>query len=175
MDILLESEHIVATTALTFLYTIFILLGRQDRSMRETKRTMTVIEDQLKVYISWKFIVSAVSGFIIGVTLSHLGIDLAAVFGLLTVSAHPNSLCAALMARSKPQKPNRLSKIVDMLCAVLLELHPDGRAAGGGAAAAAPHLPRAPRSDDHAPSAGLPHPLRPTGRGDERRRAARVW
>ena len=88
MDILLESEHIVATTALTFLYTIFILLGRQDRSMRETKRTMTVIEDQLKVYISWKFIVSAVSGFIIGFTLSHLGIDLAAVFGLLTVSAH---------------------------------------------------------------------------------------
>ena len=69
--------------------------------MRETKRTMTVIEDQLKVYISWKFIVSAVSGFIIGFTLSHLGIDLAAVFGLLTVSAHPNSLCAALMARSQ--------------------------------------------------------------------------
>ena len=101
MDILLESEHIVATTALTFLYTIFILLGRQDRSMRETKRTMTVIEDQLKVYISWKFIVSAVSGFIIGFTLSHLGIDLAAVFGLLTVSAHPSSLCAALMARSQ--------------------------------------------------------------------------
>ena len=102
MDILLESEHIVATTALTFLYTIFILLGRQDRSMRETKRTMTVIEDQLKVYISWKFIVSAVSGFIIGFTLSHLGIDLAAVFGLLTVSAHPkHSFCAALVARSQ--------------------------------------------------------------------------
>ena len=174
MDILLESEHIVATTALTFLYTIFILLGRQDRSMRETKRTMTVIEDQLKVYISWKFIVSAVSGFIIGVTLSHLGIDLAAVFGLLTVSAHPNSISAQLSwPEVRPQKPN--SNRLTVLCAVLLELHPDGRAAGGGAAAAAPHLPRAPRSDDHAPSAGLPHPLRPTGRGDERRRAARVW
>jgi AI-2 transport protein TqsA len=84
IDILLESEHLLATTALTFLYTIFILLGRQDRTAREANRTLVVIEDQLQVYLSWKFLVSAVSGTVIGVTLGQLGIDLAAVFGILT-------------------------------------------------------------------------------------------
>jgi AI-2 transport protein TqsA len=84
IDILLESEHLLATTALTFLYTIFILLGRQDRTVRETNRTLVVIEDQLQVYLSWKFLVSAISGAVIGVTLGQLGIDLAAVFGILT-------------------------------------------------------------------------------------------
>ena len=49
IDILLTSEHLLATTALTFLYTIFILLGRQDRTVREANRTLVVIEDQLQV------------------------------------------------------------------------------------------------------------------------------
>jgi hypothetical protein len=66
IDILMESEHVLTTTALTFLYTIFILLGRQDRTVRETKKTLVVIEDQLQVYLSWKFVVSAISGTVIG-------------------------------------------------------------------------------------------------------------
>lgn len=84
LDILMESEHVLTSLALTFLYSIFILLGRQDRTVREANRTLVMIEDQLQVYLSWKFVVSAVSGSVIGVTLSQLRIDLAAVFGLLT-------------------------------------------------------------------------------------------
>ena len=109
IDVLLESEHALTTTALTMLYTVFILLGRQDRSEREKQQasappihtttrfsgmfvrpcvwcfqTLVVIEDQLQVYLSWKFVVSAVSGAVIGLTLGRLEIDLAAVFGLLT-------------------------------------------------------------------------------------------
>ena len=45
---------------------------------------MAAIEQQLKTYITWKFIVSAVVAVLVGATLHQLSIDLAALFAILT-------------------------------------------------------------------------------------------
>ena len=79
-NLILESEQVMVKSSLTLLYTVFILMGRQSRDERTSKRTLTVIEEQLRVYISWKFIVSAAVAVLHGMCLSLLRIDLAALF-----------------------------------------------------------------------------------------------
>eukprot|EP01043_Picozoa_sp_COSAG02_P024552 COSAG02_NODE_1345_length_13143_cov_61.223091_7_plen_230_part_00 len=81
---LLESVAGAAGTgALIMMYVIFILLGRQARGQRKGRKVTYAVEHQLKVYVSWKFIISAVTGILIGTTLSLLHCDLAALFGFL--------------------------------------------------------------------------------------------
>jgi predicted PurR-regulated permease PerM len=83
-EILLESEQLLVSLALTMLYTVFMLMGRQDSQHRQKKETMAAIEQQLKTYITWKFIVSGAVAVLVGVTLHQLKIDLAALFAILT-------------------------------------------------------------------------------------------
>lgn len=71
------------TAALIMMYVIFILLGRQARGQRKGRKVTYAVEHQLKVYVSWKFIISAMTGTLIGITLYLLHCDLAALFGFL--------------------------------------------------------------------------------------------
>ncbi len=71
------------TAALIMMYVIFILLGRQARGERKGRKVTYAVEHQLKVYVSWKFIISALTGILIGTTLAFLHCDLAALFGFL--------------------------------------------------------------------------------------------
>jgi AI-2 transport protein TqsA len=66
------------------LYTIFILLGRQARKTRKKRKVTYAVEHRLKVYISWKFLISAVTGMAVAGSLFWLECDLAALFGILT-------------------------------------------------------------------------------------------
>ena len=66
------------------LYTVFILLGRQARKKRKERKVTYAVEHRLKVYISWKFLISAMTGVGVAITLFSLQCDLAAVFGILT-------------------------------------------------------------------------------------------
>lgn len=65
-------------------YTIFLLLGRQARKQRKERKVTYAVEHRLKVYISWKFLISAATGIAIWLTLHVLHTDLAALFGVLT-------------------------------------------------------------------------------------------
>jgi hypothetical protein len=71
------------TAALIMMYVIFILLGRQARGDRKGRKVTYAVEHQLKVYVSWKCIISALTGTLIGITLYMLHCDLAALFGFL--------------------------------------------------------------------------------------------
>lgn len=77
-------SDLFGTAALIMLYTVFILLGRQTRKKRKERKVTYAVEHRLKVYISWKFLISAVTGVAVAVTLLVVGCDLAAVFGILT-------------------------------------------------------------------------------------------
>lgn len=74
----------VASAALVVMYVIFILLGRQARGERKGKAVTYAVEHQLKIYISWKFSISGVTGLLVGSTLGYMRCDLAAMFGFLT-------------------------------------------------------------------------------------------
>jgi len=71
------------TAALIMMYVIFILLGRQARGERKSRKVTYAVEHQLKVYVSWKFIISVTTGILIGGTLKLLHCDLAALFGFM--------------------------------------------------------------------------------------------
>ena len=66
----------LASGALIVMYVIFILLGRQARGERKGKAVTYAVEHQLKIYISWKFGISAATGILVGKTLSYFGCDL---------------------------------------------------------------------------------------------------
>jgi hypothetical protein len=56
---LLEAlANATGTAALIMMYVIFILLGRQARGQRKGRKVTYAVEHQLKVYVSWKFIIS---------------------------------------------------------------------------------------------------------------------
>ena len=84
VQILEDIGSTLASGALIVMYVIFILLGRQARGERKGKAVTYAVEHQLKIYISWKFGISAVTGCLVGYFLSFLNVDLAAMFGLLT-------------------------------------------------------------------------------------------
>merc|ERR1711871_1369875 len=84
VDMLEAIGGTLASAALIVMYVIFILLGRQARGERKGKAVTYAVEHQLKVYISWKFGISAATGLLVGTTLGYLQCDLAAMFGFLT-------------------------------------------------------------------------------------------
>jgi predicted PurR-regulated permease PerM len=74
----------ITTGALVLLYVVFILLGRTSRTGRKGYRVTYQVERQLKLYISWKFLISLGTGAAVGFSLFVFGVPLAAVFGIVT-------------------------------------------------------------------------------------------
>eukprot|EP01052_Picozoa_sp_SAG31_P003464 SAG31_NODE_134_length_23213_cov_5.698624_9_plen_502_part_00 len=82
--ILEQLTSTIATACLVLLYVIFILLGRVARHKRKGRFVTYAVERQLKLYVSWKFLISAATGTAIGGTLGLCNVNLAAMFGVLT-------------------------------------------------------------------------------------------
>ena len=104
----------VASTALVVMYVIFILLGRQARGERKGKAVTYAVEHQLKIYISWKFSISGVTGLLVGSTLGYLRCDLAAMFGFLTFCLNFIPTVGLLVAVLLPLPVVVLAPVCDM-------------------------------------------------------------
>lgn len=91
---------LVSDGVLILIFMIFLVAGH--KPSREPEPGMWgEVEHQVKTYISTKFMVSALTGFLVGVTLGVLGIPMALVFGLFSFLLNfiPNlgSIIAALL------------------------------------------------------------------------------
>ncbi|MCA9407238.1 MAG: AI-2E family transporter [Candidatus Omnitrophica bacterium] len=67
---------------LILIFVIFLLIGKK-KNISPKDSVWKEIEIRVKRYISTKFLLSMITGILVGVTLSLLNIDLALVFGLL--------------------------------------------------------------------------------------------
>ena len=77
-----EGSAIISQAGLVVVFMIFLLLGKQTRVHRATGFWVE-IEHRIKGYLLRLVLFSAVTGFLVGLVLSILGVDLAWVFGLL--------------------------------------------------------------------------------------------
>ncbi|MEZ4586346.1 MAG: AI-2E family transporter [Gemmatimonadales bacterium] len=67
---------------LILIFVIFLLLGRRREMIKSA--VFREIDSKIRRFLGLKFVISAVTGILVGLILSLLGLDLALVFGLLT-------------------------------------------------------------------------------------------
>jgi AI-2 transport protein TqsA len=67
---------------LILIFVIFLLLGRRREMIKSA--VFREIDSKIRRFLSLKFVISAVTGVLVGLILSMFGLDLALVFGLLT-------------------------------------------------------------------------------------------
>lgn len=84
MSVLQGSTEALAFVALVMLYVVFILLGSKTSRKREKHVVLYTIERQLQLYITLKVAISTLCGVTHAFILRGCGVDLAAVFGVLT-------------------------------------------------------------------------------------------
>ena len=91
---------VVSDGILVLIFMIFLIAGHAPSTKKETG-IWADIESRVKVYITTKVVVSAVTGTLVGIVLGICGVDLALVFGLFTFLLNfiPNigSIIAALL------------------------------------------------------------------------------
>ncbi len=90
---------ILSKGLLVLIFVFFLLIGK--RSSSRVSDVWTEVEERVKRYLGTKVLTSGVTGILVGVTLSLLGIDLALVFGvfafLLNFIPSLGSLVATLL------------------------------------------------------------------------------
>lgn len=73
---------LVSQGAIVLIFIMFLLVGGSART-EPTGGMWSEVENRVKRYIAFKFILSAITGVLVGFILSVLGIDLATAFGLM--------------------------------------------------------------------------------------------
>eukprot|EP01043_Picozoa_sp_COSAG02_P000172 COSAG02_NODE_3_length_74588_cov_108.368430_11_plen_517_part_00 len=84
LSVVQVSTEVITFATLVMLYVIFILLGSKTSSKREKQVVLYTIERQLQLYVTLKVAISTLCGVAHAIMLNACGIDLAAVFGVLT-------------------------------------------------------------------------------------------
>lgn len=84
LSVVQVSTELITFSTLVMLYVIFILLGSNTSSKREKQVVLYSIERQLQLYVTLKVAISTLCGVAHAIMLNASGIDLAAVFGVLT-------------------------------------------------------------------------------------------
>ena len=75
--------NVLSNSLLVLIFVLFLLLGKSADTAGSTGGIWDEIETRVKRYIIAKSLVSAVTGFLVGATLTILGVEFALVFGVL--------------------------------------------------------------------------------------------
>ena len=70
---------------LVFVFTLFMMTGKSRQSGKRENKFLNDILKKVSLYLSIKFTMSLLTGFLVWITLLVFGVDLAFIFGLLTV------------------------------------------------------------------------------------------
>ena len=74
--------NLVSQGSVVLIFLMFLLVGGSSSSA-STGGTWGEVESQIKRYIVYKFVLSAITGILVGMVLGMLGVDLAMAFGLM--------------------------------------------------------------------------------------------
>ena len=77
-----QASSIASKTFLVIVFTLFILLGRRG-PIRRTTGVLSEIEVRVQLYISQMVLLSAIAGILVWIVLWILGVEMAALFGVL--------------------------------------------------------------------------------------------